>query len=89
MLCPQWTTNCSNTATIVDTGFFYVACSQLSRLLSDLVYTTKVPTYNYACKCTMFFLHLPLDKTLETPEQVKHFSNRYTENSKLHSYCYT
>ena len=33
----------------------------------------KVPTYNSlkACKSTMFFLPLPLNKTLDTLEEVK------------------
>ena len=37
-------------------------------------YTGKVPTYNSlkACKGTMFFLPLPLNKTLDTLEEVKH-----------------
>ena len=37
-------------------------------------YTNKVPTYNslQACKGTMFFLPLPLGKTLETLDQVNH-----------------
>ena len=37
-------------------------------------YTNKVPTYNslQACKGTMFFLPLPLGKTLETSDQVNH-----------------
>ena len=36
-------------------------------------YTGKVPTYNslQACKGTMFFLPLPLNKTLETLNQVE------------------
>ena len=36
-------------------------------------YTAKVPVYNSlkACKGTMFFLPLPLHKTLETLDQVK------------------
>ena len=39
-------------------------------------YTGKVPVYNSlkACKGTMFFLPLPLRKTLETLDQVKHTS---------------
>ena len=37
------------------------------------MYTTKVPTYNSlkACKDTMFFLPLPLNKTHNTLDQVK------------------
>ena len=37
-------------------------------------YTAKVPVYNSlkACKGTMFFLPLPLNKTLETLDQVVH-----------------
>ena len=37
-------------------------------------YTGKVPIYNSlkACKGTMFFLPLPLNKTLETLDQVEH-----------------
>ena len=37
------------------------------------IYTGKVPTYNSlkACKGTMFFLPLPLNKTLETLDDVK------------------
>ena len=37
-------------------------------------YTGKVPSYNSlkACKGTMFFLPLPLNKTLETLDQVRH-----------------
>ena len=40
-------------------------------------YTAKVPVYNSlkACKGTMFFLPLPLRKTLETLDQVKHTSD--------------
>ena len=40
-------------------------------------YTAKVPVYNSlkACKGTMFFLPLPLNKTLETLDQVKNPSN--------------
>ena len=36
-------------------------------------YTAKVPIYNSlkACKGTMFFLPLPMNKTLETLDQVK------------------
>ena len=43
-------------------------------------YTAKVPTYNSlkACKGTMFFLPLPLDKTLDTLDQVKHSSSGET-----------
>ena len=41
-------------------------------------YTAKVPVYNSlkACKGTIFFLPLPLRKTLETLDQVKHTSMR-------------
>ena len=37
-------------------------------------YTGKVPIYNSlkACKGTMFFLPLPLNKTLETLDQIEH-----------------
>ena len=40
-------------------------------------YTGKVPVYNSlkACKGTMFFLPLPLNKTLETLDQVQPTSN--------------
>ena len=39
------------------------------------IYTGKVPTYNslQACKGTMFFLPLPLNKTLETLNQVEQY----------------
>ena len=41
-------------------------------------YTAKVSVYNSlkACKGTMFFLPLPLNKTLETLGEVKHPSNK-------------
>ena len=43
-------------------------------------YTAKVPVYNSlkACKGTMFFLLLPLNKTLETLGPVKNPSNKKT-----------
>ena len=36
-------------------------------------YTGNVPSYNslIACKCTMFFLPLPLDKTVQTLEEIE------------------
>ena len=48
-------------------------------------YTAKVPIYNSlkACKGTMFFLPLPLNKTLETLDQVKHSGDTLAPNSAL------
>ena len=44
------------------------------------MYTAQVPVYNSlkACKGTMFFLPLPMKKTLETLGQVKNPSNKET-----------
>ena len=65
-------------------SFFYLWLDPLSRQLIQCAkcyqtivrlgtYTAKVPTYNSlkACKGTMFFLPLPLKRTLETLDDVK------------------
>ena len=48
-------------------------------------YTAKVPIYNSlkACKGTMFFLPLPLNKTLDTLDQIEHSSNAASSKSAL------
>ena len=77
-LCPQWSTNGTYTTR--------TSLSRLDSLSRQLIqrakcyYTlgrlgtyTVVPIYNSlkACKGTMFILPLPLNKTLETLDQVK------------------
>ena len=49
-------------------------------------YTAKVPIYNSlkACKGTMFFLPLPLNKTLETLDQVKHCGDTALPDPELY-----
>ena len=48
-------------------------------------YTAKVPIYNSlkACKGTMFFLPLPMNKTIETPDQVKDSSSNLAQKCWL------
>ena len=49
-------------------------------------YTAKVPIYNSlkACKGTMFFLPLPLNKTLDTLDQVKHCGDTALPDPELY-----
>ena len=49
-------------------------------------YTAKVPIYNSlkACKGTMFFLPLPLNKTLETLDRVKHCGDTALPDPELY-----
>ena len=47
-------------------------------------YTAKVPIYNSLKACTMFFLPLPLNKTLETLDQVKHCGDTALPDPKLY-----
>ena len=63
---------------------------QLSRQLIQLIrpgtYTGKVPVYNSlkACKETMFFLPLPLNKTLETIQEASESQNKALPNPELY-----
>ena len=52
-----------------------IQCTKCHQTVVRLgTYTGKVPTYNSlkACQSTMFFIPLPLNKTLDTLKEVKH-----------------